>query len=425
VISDGYQMAGPDDLAELIDLYPPTEEDVAEHEPLPPIYDILDANRELAEAGDPNDTPELRAALAFDLASSRHRQAVASVPPILDQLDAFAASHRLADGGELPVGRYLADFLAESTEGIRWAVRNLIVDGSLVAVLGRPESFKSMSLLHLGLALAGGPGWLGFELGDPRPFVYASNEKTGSTVRERLRRMTAQDAPTEPVVVMHRAGVTFGDPRRWDAVVAVVAAYAAAGRPPFVALDTLASLSGPGFNENSGEDMGAALGAIRRLTDLGATVALGHHPAKHAEGSGGIIMRGHSSLHGEVDGSLQFTRPDREAEAGLIRGEPKDADLVLVRFNWSRETFLLERADTVSLLTARTLAAVVGALYAGDPLSADRIRAEFPGHGRSVFAVRLAEAVDAGLIRRSGRGRATVYESSTAPDDSSPSGWPA
>ncbi len=189
-------------------------------------------------------------------------------------------------------------------------------------------------------------------------------------------------------------------------------------------MDTLASLSGPGFNENDGRDMSAALGAIRRLTDLGATVALAHHPAKHAEGSGGIIMRGHSSLHGEVDGSLQFTRPDREAEAGLIRAEPKDADLALVRFAWSRETFLLEPVDTVSILTARSLAAVVGVLYAGDPLTADRIRAEFPGHGRSVFAERLGEAVDAGLIRRSGRGRATTYGPDSCVDDDFAKGWP-
>ena len=407
--------------------------DAAPRDPLPSAFDIAAARRDLERAGGAqweSEPAERRDALAFDLAAARIRlRDQLERPTLAEMLEAFASTGHgpaldLAAGAALPVGKYLPDFLAESAAGVRWAVRNLIVDGSLVAVLGRPESFKSMGLLHLGLALAGGPGWLGFELGDPRPFLYASNEKTGSTVRERLRRMTAQDAPTEPVVVMHRAGVTFADPRRWDAVVGIVAAYAAGGRPPFVALDTLASLSGPGFNENDGRDMGTALAAIRRLTDLGATVALAHHPAKHAEGSGGIVMRGHSSLHGEVDGSLQFTRPERDAESGLIRGEPKDADLVLVRFTWSHETFQLEPAETAFILTARTLAEVVALMYAGEPLSADRLRAEFPGHGRSVFAERLTEAVELGLVTRSGRGRATAYRPADAPDDSVLERWP-
>lgn len=322
------------------------------------------------------------------------------------------------------IGLPLPDFLAESLAGVAYLADGAIVDGSLIALVGRPETFKTMALLDLGLAVAGAaPDWLGLRLGSARPFVYVSNEKSPATVRERFRRMTDARPITEPVHVIHRRGVTFGDTARWDDVVAVVASY---GRPCVVGCDTLASLAGPGFDENSGRDMAVALGALRRLTDAGATVLLGHHPAKHGEGTGGIRMRGHTSLWGEVDGVLEFTRPDRGEDAGVIRIEPKDGELRLIRFSWDRDTFLLDAAADMPIMTARTIAATVGALYVGDPIPTDKVRAQFPAHGRTVFQERLAEAVAGGLVTRLGRGKSTAYAPSAnrpeGPDESSGGG---
>ena len=129
---------------------------------------------------------------------------------------------------------------------------------------------------------------------------------------------------------------------RATAGIASSSSWPPTGRERSWSCDTVASLAGPGFDENSGRDMATVLAALRRLGDAGATVAACHHPAKHGEGTGGIRLRGHSSLWGEVDGVLEFTRPDRSIEAGLVRIEPKDGDLRLVPFRWDRETFLLE-----------------------------------------------------------------------------------
>lgn len=319
------------------------------------------------------------------------------------------------------IGLPLAEFLAEAAAGVAYLADGAIVDGGLVVFVGRPETFKTMALLDLGLAAAGAaPSWLGLALGPARPFVYVSNEKSPATVRERFRRMADHRPPTEPVHIIHRRGVTFGDRERWDSVLAVVSGF---GRSCVVGCDTLASLAGAGFDENSGRDMAVALAALRRLTDTGATVLLGHHPAKHGEGTGGIRMRGHTSLWGEVDGVLEFTRPDRAEDSGVIRIEPKDADLRIVRFEWSRDTFLLEPADS-PIMTARAIAATVAALFTDEPIKADAIRAQFPGHGRTAFADRLGEAVDAGLLRRVGRGKATGYCPSEVADDWSGAGSP-
>jgi hypothetical protein len=168
--------------------------------------------------------------------------------------------------------------------------------------------------------------------------------------------------------------------------------------------------------------MAVATGACRRLTDAGHTVLLAHHPSKHSDGSGGVRMRGHTSLWGEVDAVLEFTRPDRGEPAGVIRMEPKDSDLRIVRFKWNGETFRLQTHDGMTSLTITTIAATVRALYVDGPVPTEAIRNQFPAHGRTAFSERLSEAVDEGLIRRSGRGKRTAYSPADA-DDSILESW--
>lgn len=312
--------------------------------------------------------------------------------------------------------RSLEDFLAESSAGVEWAAEGIAVEGSLVAVLGAPESFKTMAMIQLGLALAGGAPWLGVALGELRPFIYVSNEKAGSTVRERFRLMTAGDWPSERVEIIHRRGVAFGHDAKWAELLAVVDRQSS---PPVVVLDTLASLAGSGFNENDGKDMAVVLGRTRTLTDRGCLVPLLHHRNKHGDGVGGSRLRGHSSLHGEVDGVLEFTRADRARDDGVIRAEPKDGDLRIIRFSWNRETFLLEPETGIRIMTARTIAAEVELIYDGEPLTSDELAARFPGHRRSAFLDRLAEAVKHGLIGKTGGGHTTRYApvAGRSPDD--------
>ena len=309
--------------------------------------------------------------------------------------------------GERPdqlLGQTLADFLAVDARPVRYF--GPLVEGGVFAISGEPESFKTMAVMHLGLAGASGTAWLGMELGEPRPFIYLSGEKSRATVRDRFEKMTRSLRPVCPVRIVQRAGVTFGDQESWDRVVDLVTAY---GSGTFVVCDTIASLAGSGFDENSGRDMAVVLRSLGRLVEAGATVAALHHPNKHGDGVGGIRLRGHSSLWGAVDGMLEFTRPTRSVDAAFVRVEPKDGDLRLIHFRWNRETFLLEGVVRPVASTPAAIAAVVEALYKGEPLTAERIHAEFPGQGRSAFLGRLADTVEAGLIGRTGRGKATRY----------------
>ncbi len=296
----------------------------------------------------------------------------------------------------------LADYIADPSP-VAWALPTLAVVESVTAVVAPPESMKTFLLLQAGLACAGSGDLLGL-YPDRLPFVYISNEKSRATVRERFRHMTAGALPTEPVLILHRAGVTFG--RGWDVVRRTLDELA---RPALVALDTLASLSGPGFDENSGQDMAVALAALRGIvTDYHATVLLAHHPAKAATGTGGATLRGHSSLFGEIDGVIGMRRHDRDATTGTLTADPKDGERVVLGWDWSIETFRLRPSGLVPL-TLDSIAETVARL--GDDASGDEIAAAFAGQNVRTVQRRIGEAIEAGTIERIGKRGAFRYSS--------------
>lgn len=294
----------------------------------------------------------------------------------------------------------LADYLADPAP-IAWAVPTLLVEGGVAVVVAPPEMFKSFLLVQAGLACAGSGDFLGLHP-DPRPFVYVSNEKSPATVRERFRRMVDGAPPSEPVMVLHRAGVTFG--RGWDTVRRTLDELSG---PALVGADTLASLSGPGFDENSGQDMAVALAAIRGIvTDYGASVLLAHHPNKSGEGEGGARLRGHSSLWGEVDAVLTLRRHSRDGTTGTLVADVKDGERVVLGFEWDVETFRLRPSGIVAL-TIESIADTIAAL--GGSADGEEIKAAFPGQTPRTTERRIGEAIEAGAIERIGKRRFYRY----------------
>jgi hypothetical protein len=306
------------------------------------------------------------------------------------------ASRATATRGAVPLAELLSD-----PAPVAWAIPTIAVVASVTAVVAPPESFKSFLLLQAGLACAGAGDLLGIQP-EPRPFLYVSGEKSPATVRDRFRRMVGEAMPSEPVMVLHRRGVTFG--RGWDTVRRTLDGF---GRPALVGLDTLASLSGPGFDENSGQDMALALAAMRGIvTDYGATVLLAHHPAKHSDGAGGATLRGHSSLFGEIDGVISMRRHARETTTGTLTAEPKDGERVVMGFEWDVDTFRL-RPSGIVLLTIDAIAETIAG--AGGSVDGDQIVAAFPGRPERTVYQRLTEAIESGAVERIGKRRFYRY----------------
>jgi AAA domain len=309
----------------------------------------------------------------------------------------------------------LDEFLAEEPDDATWDLPGLMARGGFVVCVGAPESFKTFGGFSLELAFSGAiPDFLGIVPAERMPVLYVSNEKARPMVRARLRRMTADGRmPTEPFGVLHRRGVQFGAPS-WNLVTDALRDF---GRRALVLLDTEASLSRPGFDENSGRDAGIVLDCIRGLqAEYEATVILNVHPSKYAQGAAGAKVRGHTSLWGEADAIWEYQRPNRANESGMLVADVKDGDRLLLPFRWDRETFLLRPGERLTLTTA-TVAAMVQALWQGEPLASEAIVQKFaPNHKRTAVLSKLAEAVVDGLVKRTGNGKSTRYNPSDEAD---------
>ena len=302
----------------------------------------------------------------------------------------------------------LAEFLAEDSDDAMWALPGLIPRGGFIVCVGAPESFKTFGGFTLELAFSGAiPDFLGVVPAEPMPVLYVSNEKSRATLRARLRHMTAgRRTPMQRFDILHRRGVQFGS-STWTLVTDALSDFA---RPALVVLDTEASLAPPGFDENSGRDTGLVLHCIRAMqADHDATVVLNVHPSKYAQGPAGAKVRGHTSLWGEADAVWEYQRPDRASETGLLVADIKDGDRALLPFRWSRDTFLLEPGERLAL-TASSVAAVVRAIWRGEPLRSEQVVQRFtPAHGRTAVLDRLAQAIASGMVGVTGGGRTTRY----------------
>jgi len=318
----------------------------------------------------------------------------------------------------------LDEFLTQEAGEALWALPGLIAAGGFVMCLGVPESFKTFGGFTLELAFSGAtPDFLGVAPTERMPVLYVSNEKSKRMVQERLRRMTLDGRkPTEQFKVLHRKNVQFGT-TTWALVTDALSDF---GHPALVLLDTEASLSQPGFDENSGKDTGIVLDCIRRIqADFNATVILNVHPSKYAQGAAGAKVRGHTSLWGEADAVWEYRRPNRAEESGILVADVKDGDRVVLPFRWNRDTFLLEPRERLTL-TANSVAEIVLALWQGKPLRSEEIVERFaPKHGRTAVLNALANAVTRGLVVKTGDGKATRYrplDPTGAADEPTPDG---
>lgn len=121
-----------------------------------------------------------------------------------------------------------ADLLAEPDPGLTpWLVKNLIVDGALVAAVGRWKTTKSYGLLDICVAIATGrPAFGALAIPKPGPVLFINEEAMGRfKVLEAFVEsgtepfMVSNESDTEDVVVYAAFVAPAGSPFRVETAV--------------------------------------------------------------------------------------------------------------------------------------------------------------------------------------------------------------
>jgi len=191
-------------------------------------------------------------------------------------------------------------------------VEGLLIEGGASVVYGQSNVGKSFWALDLAVHVAAGRAWRSEEVNiDGGAVIYVALEGTqGFDNRiEAMRRRDILGTGTPLYCVKTNVNLlVVTDPARLVETVKE-AATLSGQKVKLVIIDTL-SRAIAGGNENSSEDMTAAVAAVDRIRkESGAHVLLVHHCGKdEARGS-----RGHSSLRAAVDTEIELFRPEGES----------------------------------------------------------------------------------------------------------------
>lgn len=217
-----------------------------------------------------------------------------------------------------------------------WLIEGLIAANRIYLIYGPWKSGKSLAVLYFMLALSQGIEVSGRRTQKALVFWVAGEATADNVLRIRAHRKIhglSDDAAfvmrTKPAYITDAEYIL--ELRRH--IEAIRCNYP--GLPITVVFDTFATNFGPGRSESSDADMGSGLANVRDLQrDFDATIILIHHPG-HANKDRG---RGHSSLHGAIDGTLRVERKDGVVSLATaeMRNTPSDKSLI---------TFEIESVD--------------------------------------------------------------------------------
>jgi RecA-family ATPase len=179
-----------------------------------------------------------------------------------------------------------ADLLAEPDPGpTPWLIENLIVDGAIVAAVGRWKTTKSYSLLDLCVCIATGrPAFGELEIPEPGPVIFVNEESGRKALWRRLDALARGRAidPEQLRGLLHvaaNARVKLDDPG-WQRELVDRGLEI---KPRLFVFDPLSRMKAPGREENEQAKMSLIVEYLRELrAETGAAVGFVH---RHAEGS--------------------------------------------------------------------------------------------------------------------------------------------
>lgn len=194
-----------------------------------------------------------------------------------------------------------------------WIIKGVLPHGELGVIFGESASGKSFLALDMLGAILQGIAWRGHRVPKPLAAVYIAAE--GAYGAKNRIRAYAQHHGVDLEAL--RLGVIAGAPNFMEVedINDVMHSIRAFGPVGVIVVDTYAQVT-PGANENSGEDMGKAIGhckAIHRAT--GAIVILVHHAGKDSTKG----ARGWSGLRAAADFEMEITRDGHDRTARLTK----------------------------------------------------------------------------------------------------------
>jgi AAA domain/DnaB-like helicase N terminal domain len=201
----------------------------------------------------------------------------------------------------------------------RWLIHSVLPRQGVAAIFGASGSGKGFFVVHIVAAVGDGDDCFGHRSRQGRVVYIVLEGQHGIPQRiNAWERDTGREFPDAVRFVFDPFNLNDRDD-----IIGMAAAVAAAGGADLIVIDTL-NRAAPGFDENSSVDMGKAVEAVTQLQAMtGGLVLLLHHSGKDATKG----MRGHSSLHANLDAVIEVSRTgDRREWKSYKQKDGKDGE---------------------------------------------------------------------------------------------------
>jgi len=279
--------------------------------------------------------------------------------------------------------RFLSIDEVEALPPPRWLVQGILVEASIAAIYGPPESCKSFLAVDMAMAVAGGMDWHGRAVERGGVLYIAAEGAPGLGKRMRAWKVNRGAQGRTFQLHLMRDELNLAAEKDGGVRAFVQAVTDELGPLRLIVIDTL-NQTAAGADENSAKDMGRYIASMKRLRDAtGATVVVVHHSGKDVSKG----MRGSTALLGAMDTTVEVERATDGHSIKVAVHKQKDAERESpIRFN------LEKVAD--SLVLRQTVAADAAGDFDGRAdLIVELARQMASERGGSVPLKKLAEAV--------------------------------
>jgi DnaB-like helicase N terminal domain/AAA domain len=259
---------------------------------------------------------------AFALARAAENGGLRANPQVRERLSGLLSPRRSADGDTWL--ERASDLLAEPDPGpTPFLVAQLIVEQSILALVGTWKVAKTWVLLELALAIVTGREAFGaYKVERPGPVILVLEESGRDALHRRLdclrRGYAIEEAALTDLHYSANRRVRLNDPR-WQERLLVAAAKI---QPTAIFFDPFVRVKGAEVNENEQREIGPVLDFIRDLRE-GAKAAVGY--ASHTGHEGGH-QRGSSDLEGYWESRLALEKAKDDEGVRIITAEHREAE---------------------------------------------------------------------------------------------------
>ena len=260
--------------------------------------------------------------LANEAGAGIHVSSVATLDDFAVVVDQHAANDSSPRSSLIQAAEYA------SRKPPAWIIKNLLPQTELAVIYGEPGSGKSFKAGDMGLSIARGIDWCGKKV-KQGPVVYVAAEGGGG-FSKRLEAYAKHHNCDLSELEFYVYAENLNLMQKED-VARLCQKIEEVCQPSVVIFDTFAA-SMPGANENSSEDVGAAIAHLKLLHKrLGCLCLVVHHSGKDAKKG----ARGWSGLRAAVDTEIEVTRGPT-ARYATVKKQKDGEDGETIAFNLQR-----------------------------------------------------------------------------------------